>query len=423
MVKSIKNKIYTLSQGYGKKIGIDLTYFIKNGFWMMIRQVVDIVSGLAPLIVFSRLVSKDIFGDYQYFLALLSTISIVSLPGLNVSVFRSISRGFDGDYKKSVKISFFWSLLGIPTLLILGGHYYLIGRTALGLSLMIASVFFPLIYAPNTWNAFLQGKGRYDVLVGFFSVQSITNALATIGVIFFVRNNLLPIIISYLISYTFFNCFYYWKSLKYIENDAQSDEGIKYGHFLTLMNVFQIIAENIDNVILGALLAPSSVAIFGIVSLIPIKARGVLKSLFTMTFPKMTRDNFTLHKLWRDNKKIILLFIGLNLLLGLIYFFIIEKVSLIFFGNNYAEFYKYAKVFTVFISISLPLSLLSWYTLAKKMTKAIVITNPIYLLLKFIITVILIYNFGVLGCVWAYNLSSVMLLGMFLVIVISNKDM
>lgn len=422
MIGKIKNKIYYFSQKWGKKIGLDLPYFIKNGFWMMVRQLVDIASGLVPFIIFARFISKDVFGEYQFFLALLSTISIVSLPGLNVSVLRSVSRGFDGDYKKSVKSSFFWSLLGTPILLLLGFYYFYIGRVSLGISLMIASVFFPLIYAPNTWNAFLQGKNKYKLLFSFSSAQSIMNSLAIIIVVFLNRNNLVLIVIFYLISYTFFNCLYYWKSLKYIENDKQSMDGLGYGRFLTIMNTFQVIADNIDKVILGVLMPPSAVAAFGVISLIPIKARGVLKAFFAITFPKMSRDNFSLSNLWKNNKKIIFLFLGFNIFLGLIYFLIINKITLLFFGKNYINFYGYSRIFTIFVSIGLPLSLLSWYIQAKKITGALIVTNPIYLAFKLIITVFFVYYWGILGCVWAYNLNTVILFIMYLFFIIKNTN-
>jgi len=67
MIQKIKDKIFEISQKWGKKLGLDLPYFIKNGFWMMIRQVVDLLASLVPSIAFARLLDKNVFGEYQFF--------------------------------------------------------------------------------------------------------------------------------------------------------------------------------------------------------------------------------------------------------------------------------------------------------------------------------------------------------------------
>jgi O-antigen/teichoic acid export membrane protein len=177
---NLQSKIYLWSREYGQKIGLDLPYFIKNGSWMALKQAVELITAIAPLVVFSRLVDPAIFGEYQYFLSILAIMSIVSLPGLNVSVLRSVSRGYDGDYQKAVRMSFLWSLIGVPSLFLLGVYYFLVDRSGLGISLMISSIFFPFFYAPNTWNYFLQGKEKYNILLRFFSVQAAFNALSII---------------------------------------------------------------------------------------------------------------------------------------------------------------------------------------------------------------------------------------------------
>lgn len=128
MLPILKNKIYNLSLIYGNKLGLDLPYFVKNGFWMTLRQIVDLLSGLAISIAFARLATKEVFGQYQFIIAAFSIAGILSLPGLNISILRSVSRRCDGDYKRAVRTSFRWSLLGVPLLLIFGAFYFFFGN-------------------------------------------------------------------------------------------------------------------------------------------------------------------------------------------------------------------------------------------------------------------------------------------------------
>ena len=85
------------------------------------------------------MVTREVFGEYQFVLSVLAIISILSIPGLNISLIRSVARGYEGDYKKVVKVSFKWSLLGVPVLLMVGSYYYLHQRQLLGIALMISS--------------------------------------------------------------------------------------------------------------------------------------------------------------------------------------------------------------------------------------------------------------------------------------------
>lgn len=289
MIYKAKEKVFSLSQNWGKKIGLDLPYFVKNGFWVVLRQGIGLISGLALSVAFARLSTQDVFGQYQFILSILSIVSILSIPGLNTSIIKSAARGYDGDYKKVVRVSFIWSLLGVPALLIVGGYYYIYQSHLLGIALMISSIFFPFFYAPNTWDSFLQGKSRFDISTKYGLVQSIINALATIAVVFFFRDNLLAIIIVYLFSFTFFNGYYYWKSLKYIENNKKDKETVKYGWFLTKINILGTISNNIDKVLIGIFLSHTELAIYSIGILFTQQIQNFSKSFLSIVSPKQIK--------------------------------------------------------------------------------------------------------------------------------------
>jgi len=408
MIQGIKCKIFEISQKWGKKIGLDLSYFVKNGFWMFLKQIVVMISGMAVSIIFARIASKEIYGNYQFFVSIFSVVSIISIPGLNNSVVRSVSRGNDGDYSVVVKESFFWSLIGVPILLILGAYYFHISKS-LGLSLMVSSIFFPFFYAPNTWNAFLQGKKKYSKITLYSSVQAIVNALATIAILFLYKDNLFIIILFYLLSFTLLNIYYYFKSLKFVENSKKEDDTINYGFFLTKMNFLEMIAENFDKLIVGIFLSPTALATFSIISMIPIKTRLMLKSMMVVVFPKMTSDSFSLAEFLTKKKKILYLFSAIIIISGIAYYFLIDKVNYLFFGKQYAEYYEYSKYFFIFIIICIPSIFLNWYSQAKKIKKAILYANPIYFIIKSSIVISFVYFWGLLGAVIAYNLNAVLL--------------
>ena len=423
MIQKTKDKIFTISRKWGRKIGIDLPYFLKNGFWVAVRQLVSILGGLILSAVFARMATQEIFGQYQFILAVLSIVSILSVPGLNVSITRSVARGYEGDYARVVKTSFLWSLLGVPVLLLAGGYYYLYQSYGLGLALMISSVFFPFLYAPNTWDSFLQGKSRFDISAKYSSIQAILNTAVTVVVIFFSRNNLVPIVIAYLVSYTFFNGYYYFKSLKYVNNKKTDADTVNYGFFLTKVSLLTIIGENMDKIIIGAFISPSALAAYYVISVIPLKIKDSLKPFVNLFLPKFSIVQENISDIVKQKKKVIFFFIVTMILAAALYYALIEKINLIIFGKQYLEYYHYSKYFAVLIFLSIPLNILARYVLGVKDRISIIFSNVIYPIVRIIVIIALTFKYSLFGAVLAYNINLVLMLLLYLAgIRISQKN-
>ena len=290
MAWDVKVRVYIFLKRLGDRIGLDLPYFMKNGFWITFRQGMSALSGLLLAAVFARLAAQEIFGQYQFILSTLAIVSVFSVPGLNTSVIRSAANGYDGDYRKAVKISFLWSLLGIPALLIIGGYYFVYQDTVVGLALMISSIFFPFFYAPNTWDSFLQGKSRFDISAKFSSIQALINTVGTIGVIFFYRDNLIAVIVFYLASYSSFNVYYFIRSLRYVGNAEKDADMARYGWFLTKINILGMLSGNLDKILVGMFLGPAQLAVYSVGILFAKQIQNVSKSFLWISVPKQIQQ-------------------------------------------------------------------------------------------------------------------------------------
>ena len=405
MIQKTKDKIFTISRKWGRKIGIDLPYFLKNGFWVAIRQLVSILCGLILSAVFARMATQEIFGQYQFILAVLSIVSILSVPGLNVSITRSVARGYEGDYARVVKTSFLWSLLGVPVLLLAGGYYYLYQSHGLGLALMISSVFFPFLYAPNTWDSFLQGKSRFDISAKYSSIQAILNTAVTVVVIFFSRNNLVPIVIAYLVSYTFFNGYYYFKSLKYVNNKKTDADTVSYGWFLTKVNFAALISANADKFLVGTLLGMESLAIYYVVSAVALKIKDIEKSLASFLVPKLSADHLDVFMLLKQKKKAVLLVSVFLFFASIVYIYLSPIVTTMLFSDKYSEYSYLAKYFVVTFILVFPGSFLVQYIQGQKNKFALVTHSIFFNIIRIVIYFLSIKIAGILGAVLAFNFS------------------
>ena len=401
----MREQAITKINEWGKKYQVDLAYIIKNEFWVYLKLGISLIIGLAVSVAFARLASKEVYGQYNFILAILAIASLLSIPGLNNAVLRSTARGNDGNYKQAVKTSFLWSLLGIPALLGIGAYYYYYDSQIIGICLMMSSIFFPFIYAPNTWDSFLVGKKRFDLTARYGIIQSSISAAAIIAILLLNANHLVLILATYLITSSFLTCLLYRRSLKYIENKAKDDECQKYGYFLTTANIVGTLAKNIDKILIGTLLGAPQLAIYAIAIVIPTAIKDLLKFVWAPFTPKISEQGIRIGEVGRKIKRLILPLALMVLGGSLLYWLFIDDIILLLFSSKYMEAGIYSKMLLLMILASIPLSFLGAFTIAKKKTRSIVLGYHIFPFLKLLIMFGFIYQWGIWGAVWGLNLS------------------
>ncbi len=401
--QKFKKAINRWTNSLGKKTSLDITYFVKNGSWVLLRQIILIISGLGVSVIFTRTTTQEVFGQYQLVLSVLAIVAILSIPGLSTSLTRSIARGYEGDYKKVIKVSFLWSLLGIPTLLGIGVYYYMYQEQLVGIALMISSIFFPFFYSLNMRDTFFQAKSSFDNATKYNIIQVIVHSMAIIAVVYFRGGNLVWIVSVYLASYTFFNIVYYFKSLKYIENNKQDTEVIQYGWFLTGVGTLGIIASNIDKVIVGIFFSPAHLAIYSIGILVPRQLQNIAKSLLWITVPKQIK-----HGDISINNYFKIFLIAAVASIGL--WFIIPVLVVFLYSNKYAEAVVLAQLSFMFFPVFVLSSLYKNKFLFKASKKEIAAEAVITPIIKITLMVVFIPVFGVQFLAFLFGFQYVIIL-------------
>ena len=403
MFGTLKDRLNEYSQRYQ----IDLAYVIKNEFWVYLGQGVLLIVGLAAAVACARLAPKEVYGQYNFIFAILAIVALVSIPGLNNAVLRSVARGNDGNYTAAVKTKFLWSLVGIPVLLGAGAYFYYYSTPIIGICLMISSVFFPFIYALDIWNSFLQGKRRFDLIAKYGSIQSTVSAVAIVAILLLKPTHLVLIVVTHLAVTAFLTCLLYRRSKKYIENKVEDSECKRYGYFLTTTNVVICLVQNIDKILIGILLGAPQLATYSIAVLIPREIRTLLKSGWAPFMPKFSQDEVKMKQIREKAKRLILPLALATLVGSLLYWFFIDDIILLLFSTKYAESIVYSRILLLFILASIVGEFLSRFTIAKKDTKAIVWGLHISPVVRLFITGSFIYLWGIMGAAWALNVGTI----------------
>ncbi|MBU0707853.1 oligosaccharide flippase family protein [Patescibacteria group bacterium] len=395
MIKAYNRILIWLS----KSTGFDFSYFALNGLWVGLRQLISIITGLVVSITFARLTSQELYGNYQYIISIMSIIAIITLPGLNTSIIQATARGFDGGYKKSVRKSFLWSLVGIPALFIIGAYYYINNNTGLGSGFMVSSIFFPFLYAPKMWDSLFQGKSYFKLSTIYASIQSLVHTLAMITVIYLFSDSLIAIVLVFFFISLLFNAVFYLKSVKYINNQREDSQAISYGYFLTKIRILATIAAEIDKVVIGIFLGPASLAIYAIGVTLAYKFFEFTKNLLVIASPKIARTNTV------SNKKYLQLFFFF-LFVAMILFFILPTIVTVLYSDKYKESILLSQLVILFLPFYVLNTLYkTHFMLFLRNRKILFLEAIIYPVLKILLTVPLLVFFKIEGLALLYGLQ------------------
>ena len=405
-IKQKIKKILLWSQKYTKT---DMIYLFKNSFWTSVGKFFSSLSGILVLVFLTRYVSKDIMGQYNFYLSLLSIIAIFSISGLNTSTIETTAKGNEGVYKKAVKTSFKWSWCGSLIFILIAIYFYFLKNDqTLSLACLITAFLFPFLYPPNIWRGFLIGKQKFKQLNFLSSLQSLLYLSAMILVIIFSHGNLIWIILVYLLIQIIANTFSYYFTQRYIQNNNENKDWKSYGFFLTKMQILNLISTHIDKIIIGIFINMESLAIYSVGRKLITSLQGLIKEFSNIYLPKIAQRNKINFKKY--------IFISLfSIIFCIIGIFITPWLIKILFTLEYSNSILIAQLFLLFLPIwifDLFLGYETSYNLKNK--KIIFYKNIITPIIYFILIIPAIIFFKEIGLVLVISLKNIINIFIFL---------
>lgn len=377
-----------------------MIYLVKNSFWTGIGKFFSTMSGLIILIFLTRFVSKDVVGQYNFFLSILTIIAIFSIPGLNTSTIEAVAKNNDGVYKKAVKTKFKYSWLGSLSLIFIACFYFFKQEIILSEAFLISAILFPFNFAPNVWRSFLIGKQKFKILNLYSSLQSILYLSAMITVIILSRGNFLILISTYLLIQILPTGLCYFYTQKLIDNDKENSDWKSYGFFLTKMQILNLLTSNLDSVMIGIFIDMKALAIYSVGKKMITSLQGLIKEFSNIYLAKIAkREKINFKKYFHIS---ILTFI-----FSIIAIIFTPFVMKIFFPN-YENSVIIAQLFLLFLPIwifDLFLGYETSYNLKNK--KIIFYKNIITPIIYFILIIPALYYFKTAGLVLAVSFKNI----------------
>ncbi len=378
-----------------KYTGLDLSYFIKGGFWLSIGQISSTLKAFILSLIFANLLSKEIFGQYSFVMATIGLASSFALPGMAYAVIQSVARGYDGTYFKALKQVFKWSWLGSLFLLSIAIYGKFSGRIYGAIIFLIVASIFPFYSFKSYYSTLLQGKKRFDIFAKITSLINIVSTLSIVLAVFFTKNLFWIIIATVFIDVVLSGYFTLFYVKRYIHNDKIEEDSIKFGKRVSFSLAFSNIANYFDSLIITYFLGFSDLAIFKIVTLLPNQIKVLINTFTPMLLPKMASENIQKKDLTKHFKKLFLIAIFLILIYLLIAPFIFKWF--------YPKYYDYVWLSMIYhLSFVVVLYILPFNYLIKEKKESLI--NKFYncsAVLLIFLSLIGIYFYGLLGAIAA----------------------
>ncbi len=272
----------------GEFLGTDLIYITKSGFWMNANFIVSSLFGLLSSVLFARLVSKDVYGTYQFILALASMIAVVAPNNMSSAVLRAVAQGYEGDFEAATKFQLRWGIIATAVSGIVAIWYALNHNVTLSIALIFVAILMPATYAFNTWGAYVQGKKDYKRYFYFSTLNTFISYGGLLLTLVFSRN-LLWIVFANIFFGFLGNLVLYFTVVKKMKPGPKTDpETIPYGVHLTVMGIPQGLVGQVDALIIFHYIGASALAVYSFATLFPERLAGGLKFISSIAFPRFS---------------------------------------------------------------------------------------------------------------------------------------
>jgi O-antigen/teichoic acid export membrane protein len=286
VLRNIAYKALRYTERYTKT---DMVYLTRGGFWLTLGQAASAICSFAIAIIFARYLSKDVYGNYKYILSLAGLLGAFTLTGISTAMSRSVTKGFEGSLIYAVKISLKWSFISSMISLCCSVYYYLNDNIPLSISLLIISLFSPIISGFSMYDSYLSGKKDFRLSAIFqvllnFSTSALLILAVTNGSI---QKNPVLLVLAYFVFNAIVVCVLFTITLHIHKPNREIDPTMtSYGKHLSIINMLNVVAAKIDSILIFHYLGAINLAIYSFAIAIPEQMKGVVKNLTQLSFPK-----------------------------------------------------------------------------------------------------------------------------------------
>jgi O-antigen/teichoic acid export membrane protein len=300
-----------------KYLNFDFKYIYRNGFWVLLQQLLVSLFGFLLTFFLTRHLSVNDYGTYRYVLSVLALLSIFSLPGLDTAVTSFVSKEKRVNLKEVIIWKLKYSLVGSLALFCFSLYYLISNDSNLFNLFLIASVVGLVWDIFIVYAAYLRGLQNFKTssiyqiisqLLIFISVSIAAIFTEDIIVVFF------AFLFSTFIFRLIFFCIFYSSN---IIKEKSDPELLSMGKKITYTNLLNKLIKQSDKFLIWHFFGAATTAFYSIALLLPTTAATFVGFASQIVLPKFSKKDWKI----KNNKKDLLkkiffytLFLGVSVL-------------------------------------------------------------------------------------------------------------
>ncbi len=312
--------------------GLDIAYLLKNGNWVTLRFLTATVTGFVLSLVFARFSEKELLGQYQLTLSLMSILSVFSFLGLNAAALEAVAQGREAAVFRASKSIFRFSLAGSLLMVVTGIYLYFFGidPSLPGAALIITGLLFPVFYATSSWSSYYEGKLLFKESSLRMIVLNIVVTSFLVGAIF-AWPNLILLVSIYLLTNVILQGVYLLGIRKNISKTTDNTLDAKFGIAVSFQKFVSGLSTNIPPIALSFYFGVELLAVYYIAYYAVGALSSFLNSLMALYLPILFKRTSL------DHKGILLNSLLSGIVTSIVFIGFLKIFFLLIYGQSYVE--------------------------------------------------------------------------------------
>lgn len=271
-----------------KHLHLDVRFYGRAFSWMSLSHSSAILRGLATTFIMARILPSELFGQFRYVIAIFGVATVATLAGLSNSIIQGVAKGDTSVAHIALKKNLKFSPIGCLILIAFALERMLRGEFLVAWSLVGAAITFPLYSISSMYSDILLGKENMKQLA---KINFAINAIFTViflPILFFYRN-LLILSVAYLGVDAIMRAYLSFHAVRKLPNTGDATPYLRVGNHLSAINIIQVIAGKIDQVLIQFFGGYQSLASYSIAILIPEQIKSFVKSSSGIFLQRLSR--------------------------------------------------------------------------------------------------------------------------------------
>ncbi|MFC1566573.1 lipopolysaccharide biosynthesis protein [bacterium] len=370
---------------------------LKNIYYLIISTSFNAATGLLVVVLFTNYATKELYGQYNYILAILALFSIFSIQGLPVAIVNSVSEGHEGDFIRGSLLRIKYSILGAICLVIFSFYYVVKAENQIFYAFILACIPYIFYFSLNHIDSYYIGKKKYYNVMLFRVVVSLIN-LASVFVCIFYLKKLVYFIVFHLGFISIFYIINYLLIKKNIADKNSFDpKFISFAKNMTLLGVMGQIVSNIDKIIIGAFFGYKELAVYSIGLLLHSQLKRGYQILVNIVQPNAVK--YDLKNAFSIYNKKLLFFYPILIIIFLLGFYLIPSLIPILFTVKYNASIVYAQLFLLPTFLGVPGWIYDTILRAHQLSRQLYFIRVISYIIMIVSLIFGAYLFGIKGII------------------------